>query len=987
MKYRRFTAALLGAFASLCMTASPTGGAYRQGVRLYEKGLYERAAQVLSQVEAPDAMSEGYALLCAGQMHSPDFDELVSGYERQYGETALSPRINWLYAGILFDEGRFDETLYRLGMVPRRSLSYKEYTEKLFKTAYSRSGIEDYEGAAPLYDEVISRRKSPYTAPSWYAKGYIQYRDKDFGGAFDSFEQASEDERFSQQAAYYMLECRFLQKNYDYVVANASAIYEAAPSQRRQHLARIISESYLVKGDVARAERYYADAVSSAENMTRADFFYAGSLQYALEHYKDAISNFEAMKERTDSIGQIASYQMGYSFIQTKDKVSALEAFRQAAALSFDPQIKEDAMLNQAKLAFDLNQDASVFESYMAAYPLSGKHDMIYDYMAVASLLRRDYAAAIDAYDHIDDLTPEMKGNYMRANYLRAEQLVSGGSWREAQAPLKAAAAYSAKTSPLSKLSRYWLAESYFKTEDYQSAGTVYTELYNTSSLDRRPEGKALPYNIAYCYMGSGDYASAVNWFDKYLSGGESFAREDAMIRRGDCFFYRQQYKEAAAAYGAAIDAFPSSTNIYPYYRQGLSYGFAGSAKAKAEALSKVVSAPADTPLYAEAVYELGRTYVALKQEANAVQTFETLIARSPDSSYVARSLVELGMINRNAGRYDKALESYKQVVSRFPDSESAEGALLAIESIYQQRGEPDLYLAYVESIGKGPGTDTEKEQMMFNSAEQIFLTENYDRALTTLARYIEMYPQGAYISKAYYYTAECYKAQGHKEKACTWYAKVIDLGVADDAGVSSITNYASLSYSLERYADAFEAYRKLAASTSSKAGQLLAAEGMMRSAYALKRFDAAVSAADAVLSDEGAGTELKRNSSYIKAKSLLSTSRREEAYAIFTALAAEPSTAEGAEASYLLIQDVYDRGRFDEVEDMVYKFSASAGGQYYWLAKAFIVLGDAFMENGNVKQARATFESLRDGYRAGGPGDDVPEAVKMRLSRIDQMQ
>ena len=56
------------------------------------------------------------------------------------------------------------------------------------------------------------------------------------------------------------------------------------------------------------------------------------------------------MPMRTDSIGQIANYQLGYSYIQVKNKVSALDAFKQAAGQSYDAEISEDAYFNYARL-------------------------------------------------------------------------------------------------------------------------------------------------------------------------------------------------------------------------------------------------------------------------------------------------------------------------------------------------------------------------------------------------------------------------------------------------------------------------------------------------------------------------------------------------------------------------------------------------------------------------------------------------------------
>ena len=47
---------------------------------------------------------------------------------------------------------------------------------------------------------------------------------------------------------------------------------------------------------------------------------------------------------------------------------------------------------------------------------------------------------------------------------------------------------------------------------------------------------------------------------------------------------------------------------------------------------------------------------------------------------------------------------------------------------------------------------------------------------------------------------------------------------------------------------------------------------------------------------------------------------------------------------------------------------------------------GDAFAEQDNFKQAKATFESIANGYESTGPEDDVLDAVAMRLEKLSQM-
>ena len=117
-----------------------------------------------------------------------------------------------------------------------------------------------------------------------------------------------------------------------------------------------------------------------------------------------------------------------------------------------------------------------------------------------------------------------------------------------------------------------------------------------------------------------------------------------------------------------------------------------------------------------------------------------------------------------------------------------------------------------------------------------------------------------------------------------------------------------------------------------------------------------------------------------------VSLGRREQALPVLKELSGNVFAPEGAEAAYILIQDTYDAGDFEEVENKVYAFSDSKTDQTYWLARSFIVLGDSFAEREEWAQARATFESIRDGYVLEGNRDDILEQVNMRIERLDKI-
>ena len=250
---------------------------------------------------------------------------------------------------------------------------------------------------------------------------------------------------------------------------------------------------------------------------------------------------------------------------------------------------------------------------------------------------------------------------------------------------------------------------------------------------------------------------------------------------------------------------------------------------------------------------------------------------------------------------------------------------------------------------------------------------------------YLDKYPDGANAYKADFYMAESYRSLSKFDQACDSYRKVIEKGEGSFVELSML-NFSDLSYRLERWEDAFGGYSSLYSAALLDNNRHAALVGMMRSAFKAHQWNEAVRNSDRVLADSRSGADLKSEAQYVKAKSYLATSRRDEAYSIFADLAKDASSAYGAEAAYLIILDSYDKGEFEAVEEKVYAFSDAGTGQVYWLAKSFIVLGDSFVERDEMEQAKATFESIRDGYEPSGTDDDVMDNVAMRLRKLEEI-
>ncbi|MCQ2174347.1 MAG: tetratricopeptide repeat protein [Bacteroidales bacterium] len=988
---------LLVAFALAGAALTPGGARFRSALEHFNRGMYDRARSEFEAV-GKGPVAEGYAVLCAGKLNVADFPELLKCYAEEYPGSFLLPELHFQYACNLFDEARYAESLQELNLAGRRNLGRGVQAEFLFKSGYSNFVLRNYPEARECLEEHENYGVDDYTTLARYALGCMDYTEEKFLPAIEWFLKVVPDgyrAKLSKLAQFYITDSRFMLKDYAYVtnegVDTYNSFLEGVSSLGdddlgvlegcRGHLARIISESYLVLGDKESARDYYEKGVSPDEDMKDSDWFYAGSVLYAVQDYEGAIEKFTRINNHRDSLWQIAAYQLGNSYIQTRDKVSALSAFKSAADLDFDESIREDASFNHAKLAFDLNNDGSWFEKYLKNYSTSRKGEQVYGYMALTRLAGGDYSGAIDAYEKIANPDEEQDMNYLKANYLRAAQLVGAGAYSDAVPFLETATLGLDRNDPFCQLSNYWLAECRYRTGDYSAAFSLFSSLYNLSALYGEPEGNMLPYNIAYSAFRKADYETAAKWFDRSLSSLDPAGRTDARIRRADCDLGRKDYEAAAVSYQKAIDEAGSQKPVYPYYQLAVCWSLLKKPEKKAQTLSAVQGFPVSSPMYADAMYELGRTWLELKEPRKALNVFRELSRASLPKTDIAKGLMGEGMANMRLDKTEEGLACYKKVVEILPGSDIARDALLAIESVYQSAGQPEKYIEYVEANGIGSGTGPEeKEKMYFSAGEQNFASGNFVQARTSLERYASLYPSGTYLHEAQYLLGESLRMQGLKMEACDAYRRAADFGKDAVYYEASLLAYAGLCLELERFDPAYEAYSTLASDTGSEERRILSYRGMMDSAYGARRYEDAIDAAE-LLSDGDTRTL------YVTAKSLLATSQREDAMSAFTQLARQASTPEGAEANYILIQDCFDRGKFGDVQKKVYDFSPNAGAQNYWLARAFLTLGDSFAEQGNYRQARQTYESIRDGYEAESVTDEIPNMVAEKLNRLDSLE
>lgn len=930
------------------------------------------------------------SIVCDIRLGSPNLDALMKEYTDNYRYAPEYMSVRLKYAGYYFDRHEFPAALEILESVDYSSLPRLDKETYLFQRSVCQLRAGQLDRARTGFDRLLEGRHNRYTVASTYYRGYIAYTDKDFEKAVNLLSAIRHDGHYGAYSEYYILESRLMLEDYEYVAGNGAAVSAMMDGDMKAKVARMVSQAYYRLDRPEDARKWFESYSASGADISRKDNYYLGIISYSLKSYRAAAEAFaKVIAGPKDSLSQSACLHMANSWLELKNKHEAMTYYRMASEMNFDANIREEAFFNYAKLAFDVNSDIAPFQDYLEMYPGSGRSDEIYSYIAASCLLAKNYRSAISAMGNIRNLTPEMEVNLQKAAFLRGIELFGSGSYEGAAESFNTALDHSAYNPALGLLTRFWLSEACYRSGRVGESLRINNNLAQNASFRSFKEYPLMLFGQGYNYFTNEDYEKAVDWFSRFLEcGGQDMDIViEAKLRIADSYFMLKDYSRAASVYEevAAID-YQDSQAVYAAYQCAVCCGLLSDQVRKTQILESVMRRRTDSPVYSMAVYELGRTYVQRGMSGDAERCFKYLLDDVSDPVYTGRALLELGMLYSNDGDYDRALSFLTRIVEELPLSEDTENALAAIESIYTTLNQPQEYFAYLERVGmSGTKTADEKELMIFNAAEQIYLSGDYTAAEKSLRSFISQYPDGQKTPLAYFYLGEALSATGRKEAAAEAYAEVMDKGDGSFVELSTL-HYAQICYDLQRYGQAAAAFESLYDIAVLENNRFTALVGIMRSYFMDGKFLSAIEAASEVEASAGISDGIRSEAEYVRAKACLALGRRDEALPLLRALSADNFTPRGAEAAYLLIQDTYDAGNFEEVENLVYAFSDSQTNQTYWLAKSFIVLGDSFAERQEWNQARATFESIRDGYEPQGPKDDVMEQVNMRLDRLDKM-
>jgi tetratricopeptide (TPR) repeat protein len=919
---------------------------------------------------------------CAAHLGQPSADEMLARLLVTYPQSLYSNEVRFRAGVLEYDNGRYNEALALLLAVNESRLDKTLLDEYNFKTGHSYFSIDDYENAIPYFDKVS--RVSVYGPHAQYYTAYIDYDRGDYGKARTGFFDLLGNPSYERIVLYYLFQIEFMEGNWNYVVERGDELIASTAMPRKAELVRMVAEGWFHLEEYPKVLNYIDTYRTLGGAMDRREYYLEGFSLYKEGEWRRAAEALARATGADDRLSQNASYHLADAYLRLGDKQRAMQSFSIASGQGYDEKIAEDALFNYGKLQYELggghfNEAINILNRYLSLYPNSSRTHQVREYLISAYYNSQNYEAAYNAIMKFPDPDNNIKAALQKITYFRALEFWKMGNAGEALRLLSTSANYRYNTK-YTALVAFWQGEILFSQGKYIDAIPRYEE-YLRLSPTSEPENVVARYNLGYAHFNLGQWDEAQSRFDDFLARytkADSY-QADALNREGDIHHAKREYWKAIESYdkAAAVD---TDDRYYSAYERALMLGLVDRPERKIESLGAIISA-GKGPYVEDAMYELGRTYIATDRYTDGANMLVQFITRYPNSEHYLAALSDLGLAYLNMGDREQSMRYYKMIVDHAPRSREAQDALAGIRGIYVDSNDVDGYFDYADKTGvKTDVGEIHRDSLSFVAAEKIYLSGDRGAAIPALEGYIRANTEGRYLPAALYYLADSKVQNGDAGGAIEALAQLVGLK-HNDYIIRGLGRLAELEYREGRYGDAARDYRTLARSTTEQSTVSRALEGYVTSVIATDRDSLIVAMAGEVETLAGVPAQSLRQAQFAKAGILKREGQSQQAMEIYKQLAEDVSSPEGSEAAYRVIEQLFEDGLYKEAETAVFAFSEKNPTHAYWLGEAFLTLGDIYARQGDTFQARATYQSIVDGY---SPADDgIVAAAEERIANL----
>jgi TolA-binding protein len=965
---------------------------YKTGLDLMDKNQFgaarENFSEFLSTTTTTDlkrADAEYYLASCALNLFHADAEKLFSDFIAKYPSHPKSATANYDMANFFYNEKNYKKASGFYSKVDFSSLSTEQENTGRFRAGYSLFNQKILKESLDQFNHIKSQGGQYGPAASYYA-GFIEYSQGEYENSLTDLKRAEQNEAYSKIVPYLIANVYYKQKKYDDLQNYISSLKGKTGLTNAEDIALLSAEAYYKKGDNKSAVAAYSTYLEGKEETAdKGVLLRAGYAAFVLGQDATAIKYLKLSFTDRDSVGFYSAYYLGSLYLKQQQKPMALSAFGISRMYKPDLQLVEESTFQFAKISYDLGQpDQAIaeFEKLLKAFPQSVHVNETKELLSQAYVNANNYNKAIEYIESLPKRSAAVDRAYQKATMLKGLDLFNKEDYTQATQYFEKSLTDPVDQDYVAEAS-LWNGEAYSIGKKYEQAAVQYQKIIGLEGYSNQETISKARYGLGYCYFNQQQYDRALFNFKEFVnkSGKSQPNLADGILRLADCYYVSKTYPDALINYRKAI-ALNSADNDYAHLQSGVVLGILRKYSEAATEFDVLIKKYPQSRVMDEALYQRAQLDFEQGNYAPAVAGYSKLIASYPTSRFAPYSYTRRAASNYNLKDFNKTSDDYITVLTNYPNHPAGKDVLLPLQESLNLAGRSAEFDKYLSGYKNANPDAKGIESVEFEVAKNLYLNQDYAKAIQRLAAYSTQYPESPRMSEANYYQAESYYRTKESTKALAIYYTISTDKTFSFA--NKVTGrIAELEFKQGKYDKAIPQFHQLARIASNKKEQYTAWNGLMESHYLLAQYDSAKAYAEIILEKGNVNAGATNKASLYLGKIAKERGDYETAKDEFLSTLNSAQDEYGAESKYLLGEIFYLTKEHKQCYETLVSLPTDFSSYTEWVGKSYLLLSDNYLAMGDSFNAKAALKSLIDNF----PLENIKRAAKEKLSKMDEAE
>lgn len=928
-----------------------------------------------------------YYIVCGLKLNQAVAEDEAKRFVNSANNEPRQQMMSYRLAKYYFNRNDYSRAVVFYERAGYDNLSNEEIADAKFELAYSYFNLKEFDQAKPLFNEIHQLPDNKYYYDANYYYGFISYHDRDYAEALSAFKKVETRDKYKGLVPYYIAQIYYFEGNKDEAMRYGEDALSRNDIYYRTDLNLLIGQLYFEKKQFAKALPLLQAYVNNSDKVSKEIMYELSYCYYDGNQVEKAIEGFKQLSNEKDSMGQNSMYLLGDLYLRTNQKENARSAFLYSANNNSNRKQQEISRFNYAKLSYELgyqNIALGDMNKFLDLYPASEYANEAKEILISLLANTNNYNDALALYVSFDKPTLTMQKVYPRLLFGRATEYINDGRLSEAD-DLLTKIIRDPNAGNVLPFANFWKAEVAYRLSRYDDVIKYANAYLLSGGIQGEANPDAARYLLGYTYLKTENYPMALSNFKQVspvISSQSSALKQDAYVRAADCYFMGKNYNTARVMYQNVIDNGLAQSD-YSLYQIALINGINNPGE-KIKTFNALVQRYPQSDLVAESYMQIANAYMVQEKFRDAIPYLNKILDIKDATGQYPKVYLKLGLSNYNLNNNDEALKDYQKLVTLYPQSPEADEALDNMKNIYIESGRPNDYVDFMKKAGKVISI-SEADSVTYVAAELKYTNNDCAGAISAFSNYLSQYPQGAYALQANFYRSECYSKNKDWQNAVQGYESVVNLGSSKYAERSAFAAARIYYFELQDYAKSKIYFSKLQELATTPDNQLEALRGLVRSYYQTKDYTQANAAATSLLTKKGLSTDDKAVANLVLGKSLQANNQYEQAIAAFKQVAAINKSAWGAEARYEIANCYLALNQLPAAEKAGLEVIKVTGSYDYWVAKAYILLGDVYLQEKDYFNAKATYQSVANNATIPELKKEAQDKLNIAISQEQQ--